>query len=149
MFLDKQYHKTYAHSWRPIGQIALDMEQARMKQLQGLLGAKAALHSMHVDCVVFSRRRGSQPEKIVEKIRYASGEPVFKLESKPFLPKWPLEPQPACEAFKEVEWRMEGEREAALDLILEHGGPLICGPPATGPTFRVQKRDPGTGVPDL
>ena len=33
VFLDKQYHKTYAHSWRPIGQIALDMEQARMKQL--------------------------------------------------------------------------------------------------------------------
>ena len=139
MFLDKQYHKTYAHSWRPIGQIALDMEQARMKQLQALLKG-TTLHSMHVDCVVFSRSRGSKlPEQIIEKVRYASGEPVFKLESKPFLPKWPLEPQPACEAFQQVEWRLEGEREDVLDLTLEHGGAMICGPPGTGKTWLMQR----------
>ena len=37
VLMDKQFRRSYAQSWRPIGQVALDMEQARMKQLQVLL----------------------------------------------------------------------------------------------------------------
>ena len=139
VLMDKQFRRSYAQSWRPVGQVALDMEQARMKQLQVLLKG-SYIYAYQVDCVVFERLKAFKPEEIIDKVRYPSGDPVFKLDKKPFVPKWELQQQEDSKVFEPKEWRVSEELglEETLDLVLESSGAFFSGPPGVGKTFRMQ-----------
>ena len=80
--MDKQRRRSFAQSRGPLGQIAVDMEQARVQQLQLLLEGNA-IYACHVDCAVFERRRrrkardcGQDPLRLRR--------PVFKLDKRPY-----------------------------------------------------------------
>ena len=152
-------------SLRPIGQIALDMEQTRVYQALNIVARcpDVRLLGINVDCVIAQDLRSKSVEdwgrdrawggytgaildmnSAIEAITYPrSGDRVFREVVRPFVPShihvWELR---NCTFPERHTWRHERNHldpDALAKLILENGGTMITGPPGVGKTHLMRR----------
>ena len=138
-FMSEIQHKSCVMNFRPLGQIALDMEIMRVQRAEAWVKRhplQYKLLGVQVDCVMFAPLVRKQTQfELALKDRYADGSLVYKVV-KEFkqVPAWPLRPQEPATGLggpAKLHWRTQGSP-------LE-GGAFIAGPPGTGKTFYMQE----------
>lgn len=145
--LDSVEHKSLI-SWRPIGQIALCMETARVEVLAQIVvqNPQCCLHSFAVDAVNFTAHpsyqkhfaKGIAPDSF----QYINGESVYKpaekwSEKKFMKPTWPLAPGPSPEIEQPRQWTVvqDPSVDEFFKLIWRCKGAFLTGPAGTGKSY--------------